>query len=270
MPRSTRPPSPGSRRCRATVSSILRMHDSRLRSLVFRSQAATRVARTAKAVVRRLTMEVHDPDFYALECLQAAEGLALDIGANTGQSAVSILAVKPGFTVLSLEPNPTCEPPLSILSTLFGSRLRVLHVGAADKPGDLPFYVPLRRGRELLEEGTFDIAGLSDPATVKRIGYRGADYTLREISCPIVRVDDLNQNPVFVKIDVQGLELEVLRGMQSTIRSSRPMIMIERSTDEDDCTSFLNDFGYNRRYWNGKIMTELPGDSINAFYLQNK
>ncbi|MCU1699471.1 MAG: hypothetical protein JWR34_5534 [Mycobacterium sp.] len=214
-----------------------------------------------------MTMEVHDPDFYALEYLEVGNGLALDIGANTGQSAVSILAVKPGLNVLSLEPNPACKPMLSALSMLFRFRLQVLHVGAGEKPGQLPFYIPLRNGRELLEEGTFDIVSLSDAATVKRIGHCDVDYMLREISCPIVRIDDLNQSPVFVKIDVQGLELEVLRGMQSTIRSSRPLIMIERSTDEGEATSFLRQFGYSRRYWNGNCFSELPADSINVFYL---
>jgi FkbM family methyltransferase len=212
-------------------------------------------------------MDVHDPDFYALGHLQVKNGLALDIGANTGQSAVSILAVRPGFTVLSLEPNPACKPMLSVLSVLFRSRLRVLHMGASEKPGDFPFYVPVRNGRELLEEGTFDVVSLSDAGAVKRNGRCGIDYTLREISCPIIRIDDLNLSPVFVKIDVQGLELEVLRGMQSTIRLSRPLIMVERSTDEDECTSLLREFGYSRRYWNGNDMSEFQADSINVFYL---
>jgi FkbM family methyltransferase len=241
--------------------------DSRLRALLFRSPTATRAARVAKAVTRRATMKVHDPDFNALALLAVDSGLAIDVGANAGQSAVSILAVKPGFEVLSLEPNPSCRQPLSTLSILFGARLRVLNVGAADEPGELTFYVPVRSGRELIEEGTFDRSSLDTTATIERIGHIGVDYTLNEIVCPIVKVDDLDRDPCFVKIDVQGLELQVLRGMASTIERSRPLVMIERGVDEDSCTSFLSEFGYLRRYWDGNGLSESPGESVNTFYV---
>jgi FkbM family methyltransferase len=212
-------------------------------------------------------MKVHDPDFYALEYLQASEGVAIDIGANAGQSAISILAVKPGFKVVSLEPNPSCRPPLVLLGVLFGSRLRVLYVGAGEEPGQLSFHIPMRSGRELLEEGTFDKDSLKTIAAIERIGHCGVDYTLKEIRCPIVKVDDLRESPRFVKIDVQGLELQVLRGMQATLTSSKPLLMIERGIDEDRCTSFLSDLGYSRRYWNGNTMSEVAGNSMNTFYI---
>jgi len=216
-------------------------------------------------------MRVHEPDFYALGTHSTESGVALDVGANNGQSAISILAIKPSFNVVSLEPNPVCKPQLSILSKLFGPRLQVLNVGAGNERGSYPFYIPFRSGRELLEEGTFDFATLGRAASIQRIGMPERDYELRERFCPVITIDDLNLQPVFVKIDVQGLEFDVLRGMRSTIESTMPLIMIERGCNEQDCTDFLNGFGYVRRCWSGVELVESSTKSVNVFFVpQNR
>ena len=73
------------------------------------------------------------------------------------------------------------------------------------------------------------------------------DYeTLARMGCVGV------SEPAFVKIDVEGAELDVLRGMSQTIQSHRPIIVYE--VDDGDpaaferkqgnCRSFLHPFGY--------------------------
>jgi len=243
--------------------------DRRLKALLFRSPKATQLARIAKALTARVQMNVHDPDFLAINSIRSETGLALDIGANTGQSAISILAIKPKFEVLSLEPNPACKPMLSVLSTLFGDRLRVLHVGAGAKPEQLTFYIPIRNGRELLQEGTFDPTSLDDQPSIDRVGHRGIDYELSEQYCQIIRIDDLDINPAFIKIDVQGLEFEVLNGMLSTIQRSSPLIMLERGSDEAQCAKLLADYGYKRRYFSAQKFVEHSPGSINVFFVPN-
>jgi FkbM family methyltransferase len=229
------------------------------------------MARIAKAVADRVRMRVHEPDLYALGTLSPESGLALDVGANNGQSAISILAIRPSFNVVSLEPNPACKPQLSVLSRLFGPRLQVLNVGAGNERGSYPFYIPFRSGRELLEEGTFDVATLGTAASIQRIGIPEHDYEIRERFYPVVIIDDLNLHPIFVKIDVQGLEFDVLRGMRFTIESSMPLIMIERGSNEGACADFLDGFGYVRRYWSGVELVESPTKSVNVFFVpQNR
>ncbi len=44
----------------------------------------------------------------------------------------------------------------------------------------------------------------------------------------VIPIDELNLDVTFVKIDVEGTELSVLKGMISTIRRCKPVIMIER------------------------------------------
>ena len=48
------------------------------------------------------------------------------------------------------------------------------------------------------------------------------------IESEIIKIDDLNyKNVSFMKIDVEGAELLVLKGAINTIKNSRPIIMIE-------------------------------------------
>ena len=241
--------------------------DSGIRALLFKSPTATNLARIVKALVARMRMKVHDPDFHALDTIQSEAGLALDIGANAGQSAISILSLKPRFEVVSIEPNPTCRPMLSLLVRLFAGRLRVVYAGAGNVSGQMPFHVPVRSGRQMLEEGTFDPEELNDPPSIERVGRRGVDYQLAQLPCRIIRIDELNLKPIFVKIDVQGFEFEVLQGMGETIRSSRPLIMLERGTDEGRCGTLLGEYGYQRRYWNHGEFIEAPNASCNVFFL---
>jgi FkbM family methyltransferase len=51
----------------------------------------------------------------------------------------------------------------------------------------------------------------------------------------VITLDSLGLEPDFIKIDVEGLEYDVLRGGEQTVRENRPVVMIEEN-------------GLNRRY----------------------
>jgi FkbM family methyltransferase len=228
--------------------------DGPIKRALFRSATLTRALRLGSAVVRHLKKPVHDPDFNCLKLLPDDSGLALDIGANSGQSAVSILSVRPKFSVVSIEPNPNCQPALKLHARLFGSRMRVIHAGAGDVPGALPFFVPVRNGRQLLEEGTFDRSALT--SSEPRIGRAGIDYDIISLRCPVIRIDDLNLQPTFVKIDVQGYEIHALKGMLRTLRESRPLLLLEDGKTTPEVLELLTPLGYVQRFWDGEKLSE--------------
>lgn len=61
------------------------------------------------------------------------------------------------------------------------------------------------------------------------------------------KVYDLDVPISFVKIDVEGHEEKVLRGMETTLRKWKPYVMIEdHDFSSGKLTSILKDFGYTR------------------------
>lgn len=75
-----------------------------------------------------------------------------------------------------------------------------------------------------------------------------ASYTV-----PVVRLDDENLTDVdLVKIDTQGWELEVLRGMGNIISKQRPWIMFEINQDVDKCCELMENYDYEVVYIKSK------------------
>jgi FkbM family methyltransferase len=70
---------------------------------------------------------------------------------------------------------------------------------------------------------------------------------------PVVKLDDENlENVDMVKIDTQGWELDVLKGMSNLINSQQPWIMIEINEDVDLCCNLMENYGYETVYVKSK------------------
>jgi FkbM family methyltransferase len=70
---------------------------------------------------------------------------------------------------------------------------------------------------------------------------------------PVVKLDDENlQNVDMIKIDTQGWELDVLKGMSNLIKSQQPWIMIEVNEDIDLCCSLMESLNYETVYVKSK------------------
>jgi FkbM family methyltransferase len=70
---------------------------------------------------------------------------------------------------------------------------------------------------------------------------------------PVVKLDDENlQNVDMIKIDTQGWELDVLKGMYNIITTQRPWIMIEVNEDIDLCCKLMENYGYETVYVKSK------------------
>jgi FkbM family methyltransferase len=142
-----------------------------------------------------------------------------DIGANVGM--ITLLAarlVQPGGRVDSFEPNPVAMSRLREVCA--HNRLEtVVHthaLGMSDQPGELELCVPTAH------TGTGTFARI--PAEQESAG-------ASRHKCRIETGDrillDLVQGPLTIKIDVEGFESYVLRGLHETIRRHRPAIVLE-------------------------------------------
>jgi FkbM family methyltransferase len=143
-------------------------------------------------------------------------GTVLDVGANVGTHSIAFSrAFK---TVHAFEPNPGMWPSFTRNVALNELGNIALHkVGLSDRAGDVPFY--------LIDKKNFGLGTVSD--------VNQYDMPLRKAGTVRIEVGDeiLEQIGIAsvdaIKIDVQGLEPEVLRGLQRTLRANKPRVWVE-------------------------------------------
>ncbi len=160
--------------------------------------------------------------------LDIAYGTCLDIGANIGCISQALLAA--GHKVVAFEPQPQLFSLLGKNSLNRGEVVLVpAAVGAAEGHVAMPKV-------QYSAKGNFGGIGVGDRSIYG------------SISVPVVTIDSHNFNDVgFMKIDVEGYELEVLRGATETIRRCKPIMYIEDDRREKSVAlrAYIRELGYN-------------------------
>lgn len=151
----------------------------------------------------------------------------IDIGANIGNHTLFFAAACKA-KVYSFEPNPELCTALRqsiALNNLDGNvKLHQVGIGAEEGEGNLVVIDPRNIGRSKMQSG------------------RGI---------AISRIDSFSfaEKITLVKVDVEGMELDVLRGAEATILRDKPLIYVEAGTrvEYDAVLEWLKARGYS--YW---------------------
>lgn len=155
--------------------------------------------------------------------------LAVDVGANSGVYVHELLRL--GAPVLAVEANPVFA---AHLRRCYGREARIEQAAASDAPGEVELRIPRVN------------LGLATVAACNALD--GADCDT--VTAPAVTLDSLATRPVgFLKIDVEGHELAVLKGGEAMLRRDRPAILIEaeerhRPGAVESVRAFLEPLGY--------------------------
>ncbi|MEQ1515793.1 MAG: FkbM family methyltransferase [Usitatibacteraceae bacterium] len=190
-----------------------------------------------------------------------------DVGANRGQSIVSVRNVIGPCKIIAFEANPYHWPTLEALAAqLADVTIRRCGLGEVDR--SLDFYVPSAGGEQFLEEATTRLDYFDKPWVAEKFNARGG-LSLSKINVDVSRGDSLKlPRPDFIKIDVEGAEHDVLRGLEVTIASSLPTLIVENS-DWQNVTAFLSKYGYTMWKYRHDIKGIEPfeGVSTNTIYI---
>lgn len=165
------------------------------------------------------------PEIEMLPKFIRAGDTVLDIGGNHGLYSYHLShLVGPSGQVHTFEPVPLNLSILRHTVKNLGLKNVTVHPeGCGDKSGSAMFCV-------LLDHG---IPQLGWPRRQEAKGLK--------FQCDIVRLDDvINARISFLKIDVDGAELLVLRGAERILRESRPAILFEAG-------GYTSDFGYEQQ-----------------------
>lgn len=193
------------------------------------------------ADARRLTCEPHStsasgvlyfglPDWaemnLILDFLRPGD-VFVDVGANVG--VYSLLAsVVPGVEVWAFEPSSDTAPKARANVGLNGlnDRIRVVQAAVGSEPGRALLSVGLGTVNSLVER--------ADDTNVEEVSLVTLDTYLSPSDRMEVRI---------LKIDVEGAELDVLRGAQELIDSARPIVIAE-ANDVQGLAAWLSARGY--------------------------
>ncbi|MDX2194673.1 MAG: FkbM family methyltransferase [Gemmatimonadales bacterium] len=187
-----------------------------------------RNAQQARALAR--ARAVHDPDFHALTAMRGRATRAIDVGANMGQTIVSLAAVLPDVRVRSYEPQPeTAAVAREIAERLGTADVHVAAVG--EVPGHLALHVPSCRGIRFTQlASTRPIDPERITAFLRAHGFRWArpaDVVVATHEVPVVTLDDDGGPADLIKIDVEGADDAVLRGATRLLATQRPVLLVE-------------------------------------------
>jgi len=188
----------------------------------------------------------HEPDFRLFAALAGERGLFLDVGANSGQSARSLRIFNAELDILSFEPNRLLEPELHFTRRMLGPSFRYRMHGLGSAAQRATLFVPVVGSSPQTPWATADRQMLerNRPAVEAELG----PFEIAEVPIEICRGDDLELHPIAMKIDVEGLELDVLRGLEATLQRDEPLLLIERNSGWPAVAAWLEARGY--RLWN--------------------
>jgi FkbM family methyltransferase len=150
-----------------------------------------------------------EPEIIHLKNILAVGKRAIDVGGNQGfyTYALSQLCT----TVEVFEPQPHCAENINHYKNS-KCDIKVHPVALSDTNGSLSLHIPVLDGQ------------LRDA----RASFREIEGEKQSINVPIHRLDDYNFKEVsFIKIDVEGHEINVIRGAKETIIREKPVLLIE-------------------------------------------
>ena len=113
--------------------------------------------------------------------------------------------------------------------------------GISNFTGNTSFFVESLSGQNNSLVGDYEVF-------VANAANAGVACVQREVSIEVTTIDDVCRErhitPAFIKIDIEGAELEALQGMEQTLQSVHPVVLLEISRQHHACWLLLKAAGY--------------------------
>jgi FkbM family methyltransferase len=141
----------------------------------------------------------------------------LDIGANSGYFALAMNALRPEVKIYSFEPLPECFEELKS-KTKNIPNIQAFNIALGNQSGSLTF----RRNAHNLSSSFLEMTNLHTTAFPDTTQSENTEVSIERLD-DFVKNLTLN-NPLMVKLDVQGFEDQVLMGGMNTITQASVII----------------------------------------------
>jgi len=185
----------------------------------------------------------------------------IDVGANIGSYTILAGAVV-GAKCFAFEPIPNTFKHLIDNVNINGiyEKVKCYNIGIADKNGILKF--------------------TSNLDTCNHVVFKNnCEDDANTLDIPVRKLDGIvpDCNPTLIKIDVEGFELQVLKGADKILRSESLLAVIIESFGKDDLDKYICKYGFkpyiynpfNRELSPFLVSKKVFPDNINTLYIKN-
>lgn len=213
------------------------------------------------------------------QLIDKKKGIFLDVGVNLGQTIVKLEGLDPEIAYIGFEPNPVCYnySRQLLLANNLTNKL-IYPVGLSDKTEIVRLF-----GNNEIASGASIIADFRT----------GEEFHKVVQIVPVMKGDEVLEPSTYnaiglIKVDVEGAELEVLKGLEKVLNLSKPNLVVEilpvytltnengikRKRRQDELLTFLKRLGYQLYLINENTATlsklediEVHGDMGRTNYL---
>ena len=186
---------------------------------------------------------------------QSAKYCILDVGSNDGTSIRMFRRYFPLVKIIAIDPITTPKFKLK--------NVTLIKSAVSEKEGSRTLVTPIVNGKQLTQYSSF-----FKEKMIKQI-CSDMDLVEAEVSTIVNEVnfntiDNLGIDPFFIKIDVEGAELEVLKGSLNVINKCNPVILVEiqNGNSYEAIKELLSDYGYINISSDKKSRKLISKDSI--------
>jgi FkbM family methyltransferase len=189
---------------------------------------------------------VHELDRFL--AISRSKTTLIDVGALHGLFTLAFVAGRSGVKAIAVEPEAAaCDVIDAHIRSNGIPNVRLAKVAVGAHAGSIPMEL---RGQHL--EAVSDAELHASPGQV--------------VAIPATTVDmlctDLDAHPDLIKIDVEGYELEVLKGAYRVLRDDRPEVMLELHPQQiaqlggsvAELVTYLDELGYRFRDLRGRLI----------------
>ena len=182
-----------------------------------------------------------EPEFLWIRKILDRNAVFIDVGANVGAYLFTLEGHLQSANIYAFEPNPQL---FKRLRRLF-PKVNLYSVALSDISTTAEFKIPVINGEKVHTRGTLQTS-IKEKDEEKTILQQVQVKPLDDLDLNLKKLD-------FIKIDVEGNEMQTLRGARKTIQKFKPILMVEMEQrhHSDNLWTLISEvaaYGYSVNY----------------------